>query len=138
MYESTSTSATGHASGSLRDPHDVIASSDFSLFDDPEIEAEPAVRHEQRGHLRFVHANADPVAGDAMLRHFEQRAADPVAIADAHLVVGQAVDREVLAKLRMSEIGSAELFFPIAVGLDIIDGIVTLTSRGERRTPGTV
>jgi hypothetical protein len=49
------------------------------------------------------------------LSHLEQRASDTVTVADAHLVVGQAVDSEILAKLSVSEIGSAELALPVAV-----------------------
>ena len=62
-----------------------------------------------------------PVAGDARLRHFEQRASDPVTVADAHLCVGQAVDREILAELAISEVVAAKLSLPIAVRIDLID-----------------
>jgi hypothetical protein len=102
-------------------PHDLVAGLDLSPFQDMEIEAGPAVRDKQRGHLRLVHADADPVAGDARLRHFEQSAPNTVMIADAHLVVGQTFDGEVLAEFPISEVGSAELALPIAVGFDLVD-----------------
>ena len=62
-----------------------------------------------------------PVAGDARLRHFEQGAADPVAVADAHLLVRQAVDGEILPELPIGEVVSTELALPIAIGVDLID-----------------
>ena len=85
------------------------------------VEARSVVRDEQRCHLRLVHADADPVAGDARLRHFEQRTPDPVAIADAHLVVGQPVDGEILAELSKAQVAAVELRLPIAIGADLID-----------------
>src|SRR3546814_4518242 len=47
-------------------------------------------------------------SGDARLGHFEQSAADAVAVANAHLLVGQAVDGEVLPELAMGEIVRSE------------------------------
>jgi hypothetical protein len=49
------------------------------------------------------------------MRHFEQRASDPVMVADAHLCVGQAVDREVLAELTVNKVVAAKLSLPVAV-----------------------
>ena len=43
-------------------------------------------------------------------------AADPVTIANAHLLVGQAVDGEVLPELPIREIVSTELALPIVIG----------------------
>src|SRR5262249_34994884 len=80
-----------------------------------------AARNQQCGHLRLVHADTDTVTGDARLRHFEQSAADLVMVADAHLLVGPAFDREVLAKLPIDEVVSTELVLPIAIGVDLID-----------------
>src|SRR5258708_20370967 len=77
--------------------------------------------HEEGGHTRLVHSDADPVAGHARLRHFEQRAADPITVADADLVVRQSLHREVLAELSKHEVLSPELPFPITVGIDLID-----------------
>ena len=52
---------------------------------------------------------------------FEDGGADPVAVADADLVVAQSFDREVLAKLSVDEVVSAELAFPVPVGVDLVD-----------------
>jgi len=38
----------------------------------------------------------------------------------AHLSVGQAVDREILAELAIGEVVAAKLSLPIAVGIDLI------------------
>ncbi len=79
------------------------------------------MRHEECRHLRLVHPDADPVAGDTRLRHFEQRASDPVMVADAHFCVRQAVNREILAELAVGEVIAAKLSLPIAVRIDLID-----------------
>ena len=44
-----------------------------------------------------------------------------VAIANAHLLVGQAVDGEVLSELPVGEIVSTELPLPIVIGVRLID-----------------
>ena len=79
------------------------------------------MRDQQRGHLRLLHADAHPVTGNARLRHFEQSAADPVTVADADLLVRQAVDGEVLPELPIDEVGSTELALPIVIGVDLIN-----------------
>jgi hypothetical protein len=48
-------------------------------------------------------------------------APDPVAITNAHLIVGQAVDCEVLAELPKGEVASVELILPIMIRGDLID-----------------
>ena len=111
----------GHALGSRPDRQDLVAGLDLALLEDAQIKARPAVRHEKRCHPRLVHADADAVAGDARLRHLEDRAPDPVPIPDAHLAVGQALDREVLAELPVGEPAPPELFLPVAIGSDLID-----------------
>ena len=55
------------------------------------------------------------------MRDFEDGGADPVAVADADLVVAQSLDREVLAELSVDEVISTELSFPVAVGVDLVD-----------------
>jgi len=57
-----------------------------------------------------------PAAGDTRLGHFEQTGPDPVAIANAHRVVGEALDGEVLAELPKGEVATPELILPIAIG----------------------
>ena len=111
----------GHALGAGGDLHDLVAGFDLSLLQDAEVEAGPAMGDEERCHLRLVHPDADPVASDARLGHLEKGAPDPVAIADADLVIGQAVDGEILPELPIGEVASAEMAFPIAIGVDLID-----------------
>ena len=105
----------------MRDLNDLIAGLDVAFLDHTKIEAGPAVLDQQRGHVRLLHANAEPVAGDARLRHLEQGGADPVTIADADLGVGEALDREILAELTGNEVRSTEMLLPVAIGLVLID-----------------
>ena len=51
----------------------------------------------------------------------EQCAADLVTVADAHSIVGQSFDREVLAELSMDEVPPLELPLPIAIRFDLVD-----------------
>ena len=79
------------------------------------------VRDEQCRHRGIVHADADAVARDTGLGDFEQSLADAVVVTDAHLVVREAFDGEVLAELSVGEVVASELPLPIAVGIDLID-----------------
>src|ERR1051326_5835420 len=110
-----------HALGARGDPNDLVAGRHFAFLQHTEIETRSAVRDQQRGHPRLVHADAHPITGDARLGNLEQSPADPVTVADAHLPVGPAVDREVLAELPMGEVVSTELALPIVIGVDLID-----------------
>src|ERR1700753_3883705 len=62
-----------------------------------------------------------PVAGDPRLGDLELRLADPVAVPDADLVVGQAVHGEVLAELAEGEVVPLQIALPVVVGLDLVD-----------------
>jgi hypothetical protein len=108
----------GHALGTGQDLDDLVAGFDLALLENAKIKARSVMRHDERRHLRLVHPDAEPVAGDARL---EQRASDPITVADAHLCVGQAVDREILAELPVSEVVAAKLSLPIAVGINLIN-----------------
>src|SRR5262249_31373259 len=68
-----------------------------------------------------VHSDSNPVAGHSRLRHLEQRAANPITVTDANLIVRQSLHREVLAELSKHEIPSPQLLFPIAIGFDLVD-----------------
>src|SRR5262249_36603367 len=57
----------------------------------------------------------------ARLTDLEQRLADPIAIADAHLAIGQALDREVFSELAKGKLGPTELAFPVAIRVQLID-----------------
>ena len=47
--------------------------------------------------------------------------ADPVAVADADHVVGQALDGEVLPELPGDEVVAPQLALPVAVGIELVD-----------------
>ncbi len=75
---------------------------------------------EQRGHARFVEADAHPVTGHTRLGDLEQRGADLEPVADAHLVVAEPVDREVLAELAILEIVAVEMLTPVPVRVELV------------------
>jgi hypothetical protein len=60
------------------------------------------------------------------LGNLEQRGADLITVADAHSIVRQSFDCEVLAELSINEVGSLELLLPIAIRFDLIDEDGTL------------
>jgi hypothetical protein len=80
------------------------------------------------------------------LRDFEQSAADLVAVADAHDIIRQSFDREVLAELSVDEVSPVQPFLPIAIRFDLIredgslltavPGQVTLTVSLEIQSAG--
>ena len=107
----------GQMPGTGRGFHNLVAGFDLAFLEDAKIKAGSMMRHDERRHLRFIHPNAEPVAGDARLRHFEQRAPDPVPVANANLSVGQTVDCEILAELAVNEVIAAKLSLPVAVQL---------------------
>ena len=100
---------------------DLVARLHVALFDHAEVEARAVVGDQQRRDRRIVHAQPDAVTGDARLADLEERAADPVAVADADLVVGQPLDREVLAELPVDEVVPAQLALPVAIGVALVD-----------------
>ena len=61
-----------------------------------EVEPRTVVGDQQRRQPRLRHPHGDPEAGHPRLRHLDLGLADPVAVADADLVVGEPVDGEVL------------------------------------------
>ena len=110
-----------HALRARRDLHDLVAGLYLALLQHTQIEPGPAVGDQQRRHPRLIHADANSVTGHAGLCDFEDCPADPITIADTHLLVGQAVDREVLAELSIDEVVATQLCLPIAIGIDLID-----------------
>src|ERR1044072_2960649 len=56
-----------------------------------------------------------------MLCDLEHCTADPVTVTDAHGIVGQAFDREVLAELTVHEVGPAQLLLPVTIRFDLVD-----------------
>ena len=59
--------------------------------------------------------------GDLAGHGGEQRAADLITVADAHGIVGQSFDREVLAELSVDEVGPLQPILPIAIRFDLVD-----------------
>ena len=110
-----------HAFGAGRYLDDFVTGLQLAFFKNPAIKARPGVRDQQRGHLWLVQTNTDAIARDARLRDFEQRAANPIAVADAHVVIGQPINGKVLAELPVREVISAELLLPELIQLDLID-----------------
>jgi hypothetical protein len=111
----------GHPLGGLSHLHDVVATTHLARLQDAEVEARPSAGREQCRHARLVHPNAEAIAGDARLRYLEQGAADPISIADAHFIIGQSFNGEVLAELPVDEVGPFQLLLPIAVRFDLVD-----------------
>ena len=109
----------------------------LALLKHAEIEARAVVRDEQCRNARIVHPDPDAVTGHARLRDLEDGAADLIAVADADLVVAEALDREVLAELSVDEVVSPELAFPVAVGVELVDedGALLATMPGEIALP---
>ncbi len=110
----------GHAHRILGNFDNFIFASDFSLLQHAEVKAGPVMRHKQGRHARFLHPNANPVAGNAGLRHFEQRAPNAIAIANANFVIGEAIYGEVLPELTKGEIISPELLFPVTIRIHLV------------------
>ena len=111
----------GHPFLRLPHLHDLVAGAHLAFFQDAEVETRPPARGQQGRHPGLVHPDADAIAGHARLGHLEERAADPITVADADDVIGQAFDREVLAELSGDEVGPLQLRFPVAVRLDLVD-----------------
>jgi hypothetical protein len=55
------------------------------------------------------------------LSDLEQCAADLISVANAHSIVGQSFDREVLAELSVDEVGSPQLLLPKVIRFDLVD-----------------
>ena len=109
------------SAGSLRDLLNFVSSTNFALGDDTAIEPWPAMRNKQSRHLRIVHSNSETIAGDTRLRYFKDRSADPVSVPNANLIVGEAFHGEILSKLPVLEVISAELALPIPIGFELIN-----------------
>jgi hypothetical protein len=106
---------------SISDLHDLVACADFTFLNHTAIEAWTLMRDQQSGHLRVIHAYADAIAGNPRLRHFKQRTADAVAIADADLIIGKTFYRQVLAELTVLRVVPLKMLLPVAIGVELID-----------------
>src|SRR5262245_41395919 len=111
----------GHPLAGLSHLHDLVAGAHLAWLQDAEIESRPSARGEQRRHARLVHPDAEAIARHARLRDFKQRAADLIPIADAHNIVSQSFNCEVLAELPVDEVGPFQELLPVAVRFDLVD-----------------
>jgi hypothetical protein len=84
------------------------------------------MRDDERGHLRIIHSNSEPVAGDAGLCHLKDCIADSVPVSNADLTIRQTVNGEILSKLSVLEIVPAEFALPIPIRVELIDHHGTL------------
>lgn len=92
----------------------------LAFLDDSEIETGPAVRNQQRGYLRMLQPDADPVAGIAWLADLDDGTADSKSIADADLGISETLHCEVLAEVTEYEIRSPKIARPVAVGFELV------------------
>ena len=111
----------GHSLLPLSHLHDFVAGADLAFLQHAQVEPRPSARCQQCRHPGLVHSNADAIAGDARLRDLKQRAADLIPVADAHGIVGQSFDGEVLAELSVDEVIPAQLLLPVTIRFDLID-----------------
>ncbi len=111
----------GHPLLRFSDLDDLVTGADLSFPQHAEVESRPSTRREQSRHARFVHPDAEAITGDARLRDLEHRTADRIPVADAHTIVGQSFDREVLAELTVDEVGPIQLLLPVAIRFDLVD-----------------
>ena len=110
-----------HLLGAGAEPDDLVSRLDVAFLEHAEVEARAMVGDEEGGDPGVVHPDADAVARDPWLRDLEDGRADPIAVADADVVVAQPLDGEVLAELAVDEVFPAELAFPVAVRIDLVD-----------------
>ena len=121
QIEQTVRLGDGHLLRARGDLDDVVARLDPALRQHPEVEARPVVRDQERRDPGVVHPDAHPVTGDPRLTHLEQRLADPEPVPDAHLVVRQSVDGEVLPELAVAEVVPPQEPPPVLVGTELVD-----------------
>src|ERR1700689_2111564 len=79
--------------------YNLIVCTNFSLLQHAKVESWSVMRYEQGRHPRFIHANTDAIARYARLCHFQYRATNTVAIADADLVIWKSLNSEVFSEL---------------------------------------
>src|SRR5580698_7728774 len=108
--------------------YDLVARADLPFFNDTAIKARSLMRDQERSHLRIVHPYTDSIACDARLRHFKERAADPVTISDADLVIGKTIDGQVLPELAILEVVTLEVCLPVTIGVELINHHSTVLS----------
>src|SRR6516164_8065470 len=113
--------------------HDFVTGAYFAFLQDAEVESRPSPGRQQRRHPGLVHPNADAIASYARLSDFENGGADSITVADTNLIIGQSFNREVLTELTVDEVGSLQLFLPIAIRFDLVyeDGALLAPVPGQ-------
>ncbi len=111
----------GHSLLRLSHLHYLVAGAHVAFLEDAEVEPRPSAGCQQCRHPGFVHPSADAIASNPRLSDLEQCAADLITIADAHSIVGQSFNSEVLTELSVDEVGSLQLLLPIAIRFDLVD-----------------
>jgi hypothetical protein len=76
---------------------------------------------QQSCHPGLIHSYANAIAGHTRLRDFEQSSADPVAVANANLIVSQAFHCEIFSELPEDKIVPLQLLLPVAVRVRLVD-----------------
>src|SRR5689334_9332669 len=97
----------------LSNLHDFVAVAHLAFLQDAEVEPRASTGGQQSRHSRLVHPNTDPIASDARLRDFEERASNLITVTDVDRIILQSLDREVLAELSVDEICPLQLLLPI-------------------------
>src|SRR5215469_17301886 len=86
-----------HSLLGLSDLHDLIARSHLAFLQNAKVEPRPSARRQQCRHAWFGQPDTDAIASNTGLSDLEYCAADLIAVTDAHSIVKQSFDGEVLA-----------------------------------------
>src|SRR6201987_129431 len=104
-----------HSLWTVSDYYDFIAGSNFAFLQHAEVKTRSVVSDKQRWHTRFIHADADAVAGYTRLTYFKNRVTNAVAIADADFTIEKSLDGEVFSELAESKITAVQKPLPVMV-----------------------
>jgi len=111
----------GHSFWTIADFDDDVTWSNLPLLQNAKVKAGPSVVNDQRGHSRFVHANAQAIAGYARLCYLEYRIPNAISITDADLVIGKSFNGEILSELSETKIITNEKALPVMVGVYLVN-----------------
>src|SRR5262249_21229921 len=101
--------------------HNFVASTHLPFPQDTEVEPGPSAGCQQSRHSCLVHPNADAITCNARLGNLEQRGADLITFTNAHSIVRQSFDCEVLAELSVNEVASLQLLLPVTIRFDLVN-----------------
>src|SRR5579863_3383160 len=110
-----------HSLRTVSNFYNVVARPNFSFPQYAKVESWSVMFYEQGCHPRFIHANADSVAGDARLSHFKDRITNAIAIANADLAIREFLNGEVFSELAEYEVFAPKKAFPVVVGIHLIN-----------------